>query len=626
MGDARVGDLIAGYRIERELGRGGMSVVYLADHERLERKVALKVLAPQLAGNQKFRERFLRESKVAAAIDHPNIVPIYDAGESEGVLYIAMRYVEGTDLKRLIEEEGTLDPARTVSIVIQLAAALDAAHGRDLIHRDVKPGNVLLVPRASPDAADHVYLTDFGLTRRSLSISGLTETGQLLGTVDYIAPEQITGGPLDPRVDVYALGCVIHECLTGHVPYERDNEVAVLWAHVQDTPPRVTDRRPDLPPAVDGVVTRAMARAADDRPETAGQVATELRTALGLAPSGAAAHVRTRRQRRRRRVVAGAVAAALLVGALITVVRPGRPTSVVPGPDTIALLDTGSSRFTEAIPVGSSPNGVAFGGGSPWVINERDKTFQRIDVASGAASVARAANGTPTAVAWGEGALWIANGFGSVGGSNASIVRVTPADMQTSQLIASAPAARSIVVAKASVWVTDEIRYRVVRYEALTGNLLDSIPLGRDAGPSSLAVGSGATGGLWVVNSLGGTVERIDWATGEVSQTIAVDGPSYLAADDSGIWVTSEPNDTVTHFDPDGTTISLLSHERGIPNGPSVVAMAAGSAWVASNIDHEVVQIDPKTDQVIESIPTAGIVSGMAEGDGGDLWMTLRAS
>ena len=199
--DTRVGTELAGYRIERVIGRGGMSVVYLAEHVRLGRKVALKLLAPELAESERFRDRFLRESKLAASIDHPNIVPIYDADEADGVLFIAMRYVEGSDLKEAIRIRGPARRRRTPAIVGQIASALDAAHARGLVHRDVKPANVLLTPD------DHVYVSDFGLTKRAVSVSGLTETGQLIGTIDYVAPEQIKGDAVDQRADVYSLGC-----------------------------------------------------------------------------------------------------------------------------------------------------------------------------------------------------------------------------------------------------------------------------------------------------------------------------------------------------------------------------------------------------------------------------------
>src|SRR5919198_4424074 len=263
--DVRIGSELAGYRIESLIGRGGMSVVYLAEHLRLGRKVAFKVLAPELAQEEGFRDRFIRESKLAASIDHPNIVPVHDAGEIDGLLFIAMRYVQGTDLKRRLREVGPLPLDQVVSVIGQVAIALDAAHERGLVHRDVKPGNILLASGVGVERTDHVYLADFGLTKQALSVSGMTATGQFVGTIDYVAPEQIKGEPVDGRADVYSLGGVLYESLTGSPPYKADAEVAVLWAHIQGRPPKVTARRTDLPPEIDDVVAKAMAKSPKDR-------------------------------------------------------------------------------------------------------------------------------------------------------------------------------------------------------------------------------------------------------------------------------------------------------------------------------------------------------------------------
>ena len=275
----QVGARIAGYKIEKVLEVGGMSIVYLAEHVGLERKVAFKVLTPELSADERFRQRFIRESRLAVSIDHPNIIPVYDAGEADGVLYIAMLYVQGINLKDLILRVGYLDTDRLVSIIMAVASALDAAHARGLVHRDVKPGNILLASHGT-GGIDHIYLSDFGLTKRAASRSGLTDTGQFAGTVDYVAPEQVEGHDIDGRADVYSLGCVVHECLTGKVPFEKDNQVAVLWSHMQDPPPRVTDVRADLPPAVDAVITKAMAKSREDRYPKAGDMAEALKRAL----------------------------------------------------------------------------------------------------------------------------------------------------------------------------------------------------------------------------------------------------------------------------------------------------------------------------------------------------------
>jgi serine/threonine protein kinase len=271
-GHTRIGTEVAGFRIESVLGRGGMSVVYVAEQVRLGRKVALKLLAAELAWDEQFRERFVRESHIASATDHPNIIPIYDAGEADGLLYIAMRFVQGPDLREILKR-GSLGVGRTIFLIEQLASALDAAHARSLVHRDVKPGNVLV-----EESTDHAYLTDFGVAKQTTA-RGLTSTGHFLGTVEYAAPEQIEGGPVDARTDVYALGCVLYECLTGSPPFEHGTEHAVLHAHLVDPPPSVSRARPELPQAFDGVVTTAMAKAAADRFPSCGELAHAARNA-----------------------------------------------------------------------------------------------------------------------------------------------------------------------------------------------------------------------------------------------------------------------------------------------------------------------------------------------------------
>jgi len=271
--NTRIGTEIAGFRLESLLGRGGMSVVYVAEQLRLGRKVALKLLASELGWDEHFRERFVRESHIAAAIDHPNIIPIYDAGEADGLLYIAMRFVQGPDVKEILKRDGRLGVGRTIFFIEQVASALDAAHAHDLVHRDVKPGNILV-----EESTDHAYLTDFGVAKQTTA-RGLTSTGHFLGTVEYAAPEQIEGKPVDARTDVYALGCVLYECLTGSPPYAHGTEHAVLHAHLVDPPPSVTRSRPELPHAFDGVVATAMAKASADRFQSCGELAHSARNA-----------------------------------------------------------------------------------------------------------------------------------------------------------------------------------------------------------------------------------------------------------------------------------------------------------------------------------------------------------
>lgn len=260
----------AGYRIERELARGGMGVVYRATRIADGASVALKVVNPEHAADARFRRRFEREGRLAAGLDHPHLVPLYEAGVRDGVAYLAMAFIEGADLETLLAERGPLHPRFAAGIVSQVGSALDAAHAPGLVHRDVKPGNVLLEPR---QGGVHAYLTDFGLSKQVDSQSGLTRTGHWIGTLDYASPEQLQTEAIDHRTDVYALGCVLHEALTGTVPYPRSRDVDKMIAHITGPPPAASKANPAVPEAFDGVVRKAMARLPDDRYQSAGQLA-----------------------------------------------------------------------------------------------------------------------------------------------------------------------------------------------------------------------------------------------------------------------------------------------------------------------------------------------------------------
>jgi serine/threonine protein kinase len=254
-----IGGQLGSYMIESVIGRGGMSVVYRATHSRLGTPVALKVLAPELSSDDAFRERFLREAKMAAGIDHPNVIPIYDTGLHEDSLYIVMRYVGGGDFKALLVNSGPLSAQRAVELLRPVARALDVAHSHGLVHRDVKPANILLQRSQSGDV-EHVYLSDFGVTKHASSVSGLTKTGALVGTIDYMAPEQIEGRDVSAQTDVYALGCLFYQSVTGRVPHQRESEAAALWAHMREEVEPASKIRPDLPASVDGAIARALAK------------------------------------------------------------------------------------------------------------------------------------------------------------------------------------------------------------------------------------------------------------------------------------------------------------------------------------------------------------------------------
>jgi Protein kinase domain len=326
------GDRFAGYRVERLLGRGGMGVLYLAVEPGLERRVALKLIAPEAAADGVFLRRFAEESRIAASIEHPNVVPIYAAGEEKGVPFIAMRYVSGSDLGKRIAREGRLEPALATALIAQVGNGLDAIHAAGLVHRDVKPANVLL---SGAEQAEHAYITDFGVARNVATESGLTQTGRFVGTLDYVAPEQISGGAVDARADVYALGCLLFKLLTGEVPFPKDGEAARLYAHLNDPPPSPSLFVPELPMALDDVVVRAMSKEPGDRYLSAGDLGRAALAALSdeeptlperTVATGAAATKESTPPGGRSflpRRVAAAVALAAIVGIGIAVVALG---------------------------------------------------------------------------------------------------------------------------------------------------------------------------------------------------------------------------------------------------------------------------------------------------------------
>jgi DNA-binding beta-propeller fold protein YncE/tRNA A-37 threonylcarbamoyl transferase component Bud32 len=340
-GNFGVGSHVAGYRLDEQIGRGGMAVVYRAYDARLERRVALKILAPELARDEEFRQRFIRESRAAAAVDHHNIIPIYEAGEAGGVLFIAMRFVDGRDVQTLIDRQGPLPPPRVIDIVAQVASALDAAHTHGLVHRDVKPANMLREPTSGSERSDHVYLSDFGLSKHSLSQSGLTSQGQFLGTLNYVAPEQIEGRPVDGRTDEYALACSAFEMLGGSPPFRRDETLAIMYAQLSTEPPSLTSLRPELPSAVDQVMARALAKTPGDRYATCLDFAAALRRACGLGPGatqpGAAPSGAGQPGRRGTQAVRPAELAAAAAAASSPAQPTPQPTGQDAGPPTQAV-------------------------------------------------------------------------------------------------------------------------------------------------------------------------------------------------------------------------------------------------------------------------------------------------
>ena len=594
-----------------------MGVVYLATDLRLKRRIALKILAPELSQDQAFRDRFVRESEVAASLEDPNVVPIYEAGEADRQLFIAMRYVEGADLGTLIREFGPIDPIRTASIVSQVASALDAAHDRGLVHRDVKPANILISQR-DRSRGEHVYLTDFGLIRRMAQATSLTRTGQFMGTIDYVAPEQIRGEPVDARADVYSMGCVLYECLIGEPPFANDIEVAVLYAHLEQPPPAVTARRPELPPAIDHVVARAMAKQPQDRYESAGALAEEARGALlEGAPAGRASRARRdRRGSRRRLLVTGAIVAVVaVVGATLPFVlrgsgRPPAPSAVSVGSDSIAVLDAATGRVVGDVRTGSRPSAVAAGAGAVWVANATNGTVSRIDPASQKVVGTIPIAGTPVALAVGFGAVWVVNGEGR------TVFQINPAANKVVQTITVGNGPDAIAAGAGGVWVANGLDDTVSRIDPQHGVAVPDIPVGSH--PAAVVVEGQS---VWVANSSDGTVMQIDPRRNAVTLPVHVgNGPAGLAAGSGSIWVANSLDGTASRIDAGSGSVTATVP---VGDGPSSLAVAGGSTWVANQFGGTLSRIGPGGNP--HTVRLGNSPQGVAV-VGGNLWVTVAAS
>jgi len=334
---AAIGESFAGFRVEKVIGAGAMGDVYLAEDTRSGDRVALKVLRAELTEDERFRQRFEREGAIASRLDHPGVVRTVAAGEADGRLYLAMAYVEGSNLREILRNDAPLDVGRALDLVAQVADALDAAHRAGLVHRDVKPANVLVTGERGDERA---LVCDFGLARHVSSVTSLTTDRGFVGTIDYVPPEQIEGGTVDRRADIYSLGCVLYECLTGAKPFERESELAIVFAHLNDPPPRATERRPELPDAFDGVFAKALAKSPDDRFDSCRDL---------VEASRAASHGKPMRRSHRRRLLALA-AAVVVVGAIAA-------------GSTIAL-ESSSAHVTKITP--TAIDGASLGHKTPW--------------------------------------------------------------------------------------------------------------------------------------------------------------------------------------------------------------------------------------------------------------------
>jgi ABC-type branched-subunit amino acid transport system substrate-binding protein/streptogramin lyase len=596
------GTTFAGYRIESVVGRGGMGVVYRATDLSLERPVALKLIAPEQAEDEQFRRRFLKEPRLAAALDHPNVVPIYEAGEHDGQLYLAMRFVEGSDMRTLLRREGGLPPERAIPILAQVASALDAAHRRGLVHRDVKPANVLV------DEDGHAYLTDFGVTKQLGGDS--TDTGQIVGTLDYLAPEQIRGEDVDGRADEYALACVVYECLAGAPPFHRASEAETLWAHMQEPVPALPGR-----PGLDPVLSKALDKEPGRRYGSCAELieATRLTLAGVRVPAGLV-------RRRRLVVAAGLLALAATVVAVLLAGRDGAPPSgaaaAPPVGNGLAAIPADGHRIASFTQAETAPSNIAVGEGSIWVLNTEDARVSRVDPRTGAVIRTFEPGGRLTDIAAGAGALWIGSGPGYTR-------RVSRVDPETAEAT------------------------HTERLHGEDGSFGDGMPM--------IAVGAGA---VWAINP-DGTVSRLDPESGRLLATIRPrpEGPYGIAVGDAGVWLLVEEN-VIVRIDPrtnrtrDATELGsnrLLgiavgggavwatseegvlwrvepgpdSIERTIPVGAGArnVAFGDGAVWVGNWNHGTVSRVDPATDAVTPGVPV-GAVMALAAGEG-SAWVSV---
>jgi DNA-binding beta-propeller fold protein YncE/predicted Ser/Thr protein kinase len=604
VGEPAIGSTLAGYRIESLLARGGMGVVYRATQVALDRPVALKVIARELAGREGFRERFLRESRLAAKLDHPNVVPVYDAREEDGELIVAMRLVEGGDLRDLIQREGPLPPERAIALLAQVAAALDAAHAAGIVHRDVKPHNVLV-------EGERAYLSDFGLAK-AIEGTGAGGSASIVGTVEYMAPEQWRGEAVGPAADVYSLGCVLYEALTGIAPYAR----------------KEADAEPELPPGIAAAIERAVARDPADRFPTAGALIEAAREHAGEAPAatrvladtpgrptprleaGRGGDVGLSRWRRPIGVafllwfLSGLVVVAVLTliaiftlgGDGVSVSNPiavgAPPLRLAVGPQkvwvasardgTLSAIDSEAREVIAKTRLGKGVSGVAIGAGSVWVSNPRTGEVLRVD--SDGDVVARVElGGRPGAVAFAGGRLWVADEDGR---------GVSAIDAATNRPVVRGIAPHSaplrLAVGAGAVWVSSASAGAVRRIDPASATTGPPIRVGR--GPAGITVGGGI---VWVANSRSGTVTRVDPSLRAILGDPIPAGarPGGIDAGTTTVWVASTAEATVTRLDvSSGQVTGSPIH---VPPVPGAVAVGPEAVWVVSNNDGTVTRIEP---------------------------------
>ncbi len=661
----RPGDVFVDYRIEGLAGRGGMGVVYRATQLSLERTVALKVIAPALADDDDFRKRFVAESKAAASVEHPNVIPVYYAGEREGVLFIVMRYVDGPDLRALVRAEERLQPERAAHIVAELGGALDAAHRHGLVHRDVKPANVLL------GDDDHAYLTDFGLTKRaatSTGAGGLSRAGGWVGTLGYVAPEQIRGERVDARTDVYALGCVLVYALTGKAPYSGESDEATLYAHLNAPPPSES-----VPPDFEGVVARALAKDPSDRYLSAGDLGRaalraagrsatavperyvgrglaapatedtadtalqgaaapvvadpdgETRLSPGTARTAAAATaLRPRLPTGGRRTALAAVAVALVGVATALALLGGEDGDGDPAEPPGTTTQPAGLRPSIADPPQSSlltrPNSLTIADGQVWAMSFREGAIVLVDAATGERGERLTLGPALSSLSAGFGSVWVTK-------SDKRTRRVLRINAKTRERVGKGSVeisrpGRNVAVATGagSVWVAvrnlsddDQSPESIVRIDPSTGTR-EEIPIA--AGVQDLAVGEGA---VWVTNRFRATVTKVRVRDLKQAPVPVGAGPKGIAVGEGAVWVASTLDDEITRINPR----SLETKHIDIQDIPERVTVGGGSVWVTAQEAGRLIRIDADTRKVIERIDTGPRPFALDITRGRAVWLTL---
>ncbi len=564
MGEPAIGSTLGGYRIESLIARGGMGVVYRATQLALERPVALKVIAQELADKDDFRERFLRESRLAARLDHPGIVPVYDAREEDGELIVAMRLVEGGDLRKLIDRQGPLEPGRAVHLLGQVAEALDAAHAAGIVHRDVKPHNILI-------EGERAYLSDFGLAK-AYAETGSGSGASIVGTVEYMAPEQWRGERVGPEADVYALGCVLYEALTGIAPYAR----------------KEADTEPDIPQGIDAVIERAVSKDPADRYRSAGALLAAASEREGATP--AATRVLSARDEPATRQIDGSTRPRGRLSAK-TKQWLGAGVAAAAGAVALAFILFGGNNVSVSAPiaVGKGPLRLATGAGAVWATSGRDGTLTRIDPQE------QVVIGKPEHL--GVGVSGVAVGAGSVWVSDSrrgEVLRVDPDSGRVLERISVGGSPGPLAFGGGRVWVADERGAGVTAIDAKGARLLKR-GLAPQAAPLRLAVGAG---GLWVSSASTATVRRIDLGTMSVDPPIlAGRGPAGVTVGQGLVWVANSRSTTVTRVDP--ATHSTLGDPIEVGERPGGIDAGTSAVWVASAADDWVSRIDLASAEVI---------------------------